>query len=211
MRPIDILAIAASAKKEAGRAVKDAMPTIAEMVRAEVAAKEIKTIASIAATIKGDKGDKGDTGPQGEPGLDGAKGDKGDVGPQGLPGRDGKDGKDGANGLNGKDGKPGRDGRDGTGVSDAAVGEDGNLYLALTDGRVIDAGRVKGEDGKDGKDGVLVYSGIGGGGGRSSGDSVAAATQSVFVQDARPTAPGPWVWYRTSGGVLVNVIVNDGL
>ena len=66
--PIELLTIIAAAKKETAKAVKDALPTIADMVRREVDAKEIKTIADIAATIKGDKGDKGDNGLDGKDG-----------------------------------------------------------------------------------------------------------------------------------------------
>ena len=47
---------------------------------------------------------------------------------------------------------PGVDGKDGVGLSSALVGAEGNLVLALTDGRTIDLGRIVGRDGKDGKD-----------------------------------------------------------
>lgn len=67
---------------------------------------------------KGDKGDKGDTGPAGK---------------DGLIGRDGKDGKDGRDGV---------DGKDGVSVVDAYIDFDGSLVIKLSDGNVIDAGKV---------------------------------------------------------------------
>lgn len=36
------------------------------------------------------------------------------------------------------------------------------------------------------------------------------APQHVFFQETEPTGPGPWVWYRTDGGVLVDILVNSG-
>lgn len=167
--PIELLTIIAAAKKETAKAVKDALPTIADMVQSAVDAKEIKTIADIAATIKGDKGDNGADGPKGE------KGDKGDQGPQGIQGPKGADGINGVDGRDGRDGKDGSAGRNGTngkdgvGVAEVAIGDDGHLYVALDNGRVIDAGMARGRDGKDGKAGTIVYGG--GGGGSSSGGS----------------------------------------
>jgi len=177
LKPIDILAIAAAAKKEAGRAIKDAFPAIADLVRAEVAAKELKTIGDIAATIKGDKGDKGDPGQDGKDGLSviGPKGDKGEPGQsikgdKGDPGANGNDGKAGAKG---KDGRDGKDGNDGVGVNAASVDDDGDLVITLTDGNKINAGRVKGRDGRDG------VTSFGGGGSRSN----------VTVGDTPPSNP----------------------
>lgn len=66
-------------------------------------------------------------------------------GKTGLPGKDGKDGRDGRNGrdgLPGKDGKDGVDGKDGIGVSKAKVDIDGELVITLTDGKIIEAGKV---------------------------------------------------------------------
>lgn len=35
--------------------------------------------------------------------------------------------------------------------------------------------------------------------------------QSVFVQQTRPTAPGPWVWLVTDeNGASVDLIINNG-
>lgn len=36
-------------------------------------------------------------------------------------------------------------------------------------------------------------------------------TQQVFVQQTRPTEPGPWMWWETdASGNLINLTVNDG-
>ena len=60
-------------------------------------------------------------------------------GKDGMPGRDGKAGRDGAQGA---DGRNGEDGKDGVGVSKAKVDIDGELVITLTDGRIIEAGKV---------------------------------------------------------------------
>lgn len=183
--PIELLTIIAAAKKETAKAVKDALPTIADMVRREVDAKEIKTIADIAATIKGDKGDKGDNGLDGKDGRDGKDGLDGRDGKDGANGKDGKDGKDGRDGKDaiakdGKDGRNGTNGKDGVGIEEVAISDDGNLYIGLTNGKVLNAGRAKGNDGKPGKDGKTI---IGGGGGSS------AKRQNVTVSETPPSNP----------------------
>lgn len=66
-------------------------------------------------------------------------------GKDGLPGKDGmpgKPGRDGAQGPAGRDGKDGKDGKDGVGVKKAKVDIDGELVITLTDGTVIEAGKV---------------------------------------------------------------------
>lgn len=66
-------------------------------------------------------------------------------GKDGLPGKDGmpgKPGRDGADGAPGRDGKDGKDGKDGVGVKKAKVDIDGELVITLTDGTVIEAGKV---------------------------------------------------------------------
>lgn len=60
-------------------------------------------------------------------------------GKDGMPGRDGKAGRDGAQGAQGE---KGIDGKDGVGVSEAKVDIDGELVITLTDGRIIEAGKV---------------------------------------------------------------------
>lgn len=110
MRPTDLLAIIAAAKKETAKAVKDALPTIADMVRQEVDAKEIKTIADTAITIKGDKGDDGEQGPIGPQGPKGDKGDRGETGPAGATGPAGPKGDTGDTGPAGPAGATGATG-----------------------------------------------------------------------------------------------------
>lgn len=66
-------------------------------------------------------------------------------GRDGLPGKDGapgKEGRPGRDGLPGKDGKDGKEGKQGVGVSKAKVDIDGMLVITLTDGKVIEAGKV---------------------------------------------------------------------
>jgi len=68
-----------------------------------------------------------------------------------ISGKDGLNGKDGINGRDGKQGRDGEkgpqgekgiDGKDGIGVSKAKVDIDGELVITLTDGRIIEAGKV---------------------------------------------------------------------
>ena len=103
-----------------------------------------------------------------QPGADGAVGPEGQSGPKGEPGPAGRNGRDGSQGS------PGRDGADGVpGVSTetAVVNSNGHLLLGLSDGAVIDVGRVVGPAGatgergptglvgNDGRDGEAVLSG----------------------------------------------------
>jgi hypothetical protein len=130
----------------------------------------------------GAPGNDGAVGPEGRPGdaggvgAVGEKGDPGDRGPQGLPGPAGADGKDAppvtieqvkaaledvlplvvakhfeAHPV--RDGVDGKDGKDGVGVTAAVQNEQGHLVLATADGRMVDVGRVKGNDGAPGQDG----------------------------------------------------------
>ncbi|ADD94731.1 hypothetical protein [uncultured phage MedDCM-OCT-S09-C28] len=103
-----------------------------------------------------------------QPGADGAvgpqgvQGEKGESGPAGRAGRDGKSGLDGANGL---------PGAPGTSLDTAIVSSNGRLLLGLSDGSVLDVGRVVGPagatgergpaglPGEPGKDGAAVLSG----------------------------------------------------
>lgn len=115
--------------------------------------------------VNGIDGKDGNDGKDGLNGLDGTNGRDGRDGANGLDGANGRDGKDGKDAIakDGKDGKDGRDGKDGTGIDEVAIGDDGHLYVGFDDGRVVDAGRVRGKDGKDGKDGKTIIGGGGGG------------------------------------------------
>lgn len=132
------------------------------------------------------------------------------VGHDGLNGSDGHDGADGAHGMDGADGRDGtdgndgKDGRNGVGIREVYVDpDDGHLYVEFTDGRVSDAGLVKGKDGKDGKSGygggVVIQSG-GGSGIADTFETVSknlSAAGAVFGYDA-----GELVTVTYSNGVI---------
>ena len=80
----------------------------------------------------------------GETGSQGVQGEKGDVGAEGKPGRPGADALPGA---------PGRDGSPGASVDTAVVNSSGHLLLSITDGTLIDCGRVVGPAGPAGASG----------------------------------------------------------
>lgn len=104
----------------------------------------------------GPKGDQGDIGPQGkdgDPGAAGPKGDKGDAGPtgpkgeqglQGVPGPKGDKGDAGVQGTQGPQGivgPTGPVGKDGISVTTATV-TNGNLIITLSNGSIVNAGKV---------------------------------------------------------------------
>lgn len=109
--------------------------------------------------IGGKDGKDGVDGKDGKDGRDGTDGLQGPQGIQGEPGPAGKDGKDGLPGVNGKDGKdglpgtpgaqgaqgiqglPGKDGKDGVSVTTATI-TGGTLFVSLSDGTVINAGKI---------------------------------------------------------------------
>ena len=100
--------------------------------------------------------------------VDGQPGEPGPAGPQGEPG---PAGRNGAKGRDGTDGTVGAQGLPGVSLDTAVVNADGHLLLGLTDGAVIDVGRVVGPagatgatggvglPGNDGADGAAVLSG----------------------------------------------------
>ena len=93
------------------------------------------------------KGEQGDTGDPGKDGKDGRDGH------DGKAGKDGKDGTDGKDGLNGKVGKRGQDG---ISVVGAEVAPDDHLVLNLSNGNIIDAGKLPKAKTVVGKDRVHV-------------------------------------------------------
>ncbi len=124
---------------------------------------------------KGDKGDKGDTGL----GIkeitidhdgnliitftDDTTENLGKViGKDGADGSDGADGLDGVDGKDGVDGLDGADGKDGVGVKSAALDQNGNLIITLTDDTVFNLGVIVGTDGKNGTDGKDGKDGVNG-------------------------------------------------
>lgn len=93
---------------------------------------------------------KGEQGDKGNPGKDGKDGREGK---EGKAGKDGKDGRDGKDGLNGK---AGANGSDGISVVDAEIAPDEHLVLNLSNGNIIDAGKLPKAKASGGKDRVHV-------------------------------------------------------
>ena len=99
---------------------------------------------------------------------DGEVGPQGIQGERGVPGPGGRPGRDGAAGVDGRDGIQGLPG---VSVDTAVVNGSGHLLIGLTDGSVVDVGRVVGPvgatgergsaglPGKSGADGAAVLSG----------------------------------------------------
>ena len=83
---------------------------------------------------------------------DGAIGPAGPAGAKGEPGPAGSPGRNGKSGLDGRDGLPGTPG---TSVDTGIVNSNGHLLLGLTDGSVIDVGRVVGPVGATGERGPV--------------------------------------------------------
>lgn len=92
-------------------------------------------------------------GPKGDQGEPGAAGQPGEQGPPGRAGRDGK------SGLDGRDGLPGPAG---TSLDTAVINRNDHLLLGLTDGSVIDVGRVVGPAGATGEQGPVGLAGSSG-------------------------------------------------
>ena len=98
-------------------------------------------------------------------------GDVGPVGPAGPVGESGSAGRPGRDGVQGPAGRDGADGLPGSFVETAVVNGDGHLLLGISDGSIIDVGRVVGPAGatgavgatglagESGKDGAAVLSG----------------------------------------------------
>ena len=99
---------------------------------------------------------------------DGEPGSIGPAGPRGETGSTGRAGRDGSQGLPGRDGQ---DGLPGSSIETAVVNSNGHLLLGISDGAIIDVGRVVGPAGatgavgatglagESGKDGAAVLSG----------------------------------------------------
>ena len=82
--------------------------------------------------------------------ANGEPGQPGPAGPKGEPGAAGRDGRPGAAGSAGLPGVPGTDG---VSIDTAVVLDNGRLLIGLTNGGVIDAGRVVGPAGVNGERG----------------------------------------------------------
>jgi hypothetical protein len=111
-------------------------------------------------------------------------GPKGDPGEAGKPGRDGAEGRPGSAGKAGAAGVgvAGAPGRDGTSIDTAIVNADGNLLLGLTDGNVLNVGRVVGPAGATGPTGPT---GLPGRAGRD-GNTILSAPHAPSDDEGNP-------------------------
>ena len=100
----------------------------------------------------------------------------------------GRDGSDGSDGNDGDDGRDGKDGSNGVGIREIYVDpDDGHLYVEFTNGRISDAGIVKGKDGKPGKDGKNGYGGglvVQSGGGSGIADTFETVSKNLSAAGA---------------------------
>ena len=44
----------------------------------------------------------------------------------------------------------------------------------------------------------------------TTGSVTSEVVKAFYVQDTRPSASGPWQWWKTEGGIIIDLIVNDG-
>ena len=105
-------------------------------------------------------------------------------GSDGLDGKDGLDGQkgsDGLSGIDGLDGLSGSDGADGVSVVDTFVQND-DLLIRLSDGKLINAGNVRGKQGKQGYQGTSGGKGYRGGGFNPS-SSTQVANKIIYVTE----------------------------
>jgi hypothetical protein len=128
----------------------------------------------------------------------GPQGPKGDTGPKGEPG---EMGSPGADGLDGRDGMNGNDGANGVGVSFAQVLKDGSLALMLTDGEVINAGRVVGPSGPQGAPGRPGVPGPAGADGRTIHSFTGAPDGAVGEEGDYAIDHANWRIYGPKSGV----------
>jgi hypothetical protein len=99
--------------------------------------------------IDGNRGDKGFQGDRGYKGDQGDQGSKGFRGEQGIRGGQGLQGDDGTRGFRGTEGL---NGVDGVSVIKVEIAFDNHLVVYLSDGREIDAGKIRGGSGSGGGD-----------------------------------------------------------
>lgn len=59
-------------------------------------------------------------------------------------------GSSGNDGQDGEDGKDGNDGKDGVGIKSTEINDNGELVITLSDGKVLNAGKISCIEGKDG-------------------------------------------------------------
>lgn len=95
----------------------------------------------------GRDGIDGRDGLDGKDGKDGSQGPRGEKGERGPEGKQGPKGEKGQTGERGPAGIKGKDGTNGIGIYEAEVNKKGELIIVLTDGRIINCGIVRGNDG----------------------------------------------------------------
>jgi len=113
----------------------------------------------------GAKGDTGATGLKGDTGATGATGLKGDIGLKGDTGATGAKGDTGTQGVQGIQGPAGRS------VTTSSIDSNGNLLITLSDGTIVNAGKVVGAQGTQGIQGLQGIQGVKG----DTGASIASA------------------------------------
>ena len=131
-----------------------------------------KTYEEWLSLIKGERGEKGEDGIDGKDGksayeiwlANGYSGTQSDF-LNWLKGENGINGTDGVDGEDGKDGTNGIDGKDGIGVKTAVIDDNGDLIITLTDGSILNAGKVINNDNPQGLDFYLLPDGTYGVGG----------------------------------------------
>jgi len=131
-------------------------------------------------------------------GVVGPQGPKGDTGPKGEPG---EMGSPGADGLDGRDGMNGNDGANGVGVSFAQVLKDGSLALMLTNGEVINAGKVVGPTGPQGAPGRPGVPGPAGADGRTIHSFTGAPDGAVGEEGDYAIDHANWRIYGPKSGI----------
>ena len=108
------------------------------------------------------------------------------VGPKGADGRDGLDGAKGLDGIQGPEGPQGPKGDKGdNGVSVVTTMVQGDdLFIELSDGKLINAGNVRGPEGLQGPQGVGGAGGGYRGGGFNPSASTQVANKVIYVTEA---------------------------
>jgi len=128
----------------------------------------------------------------------------GEVGPQGVAGPKGDTGAPGRDGRNGKDGLQGEigpSGQDGVSLDTAVVNSNGHLLLGLTNGSVIDVGRVVGPAGATGERGLTGLPGQRGDDGTSCITGFKAPTEDIGNEGDSyiDCSSAEFAFYRKSG------------
>ena len=135
---------------------------------------------------------------------DGEVGPQGVVGPKGDPGPPGRDGRNGKDGLQGEIGPSGQDG---VSLDTAVVNSNGHLLLGLTNGSVVDVGRVVGPAGATGERGLTGLSGPAGIDGNSCITGFEPPSQDLGNEGDSyiDCSSAEFAFYRKSGGDWTNI------